>query len=56
MILQSRRDFLTQTGGGFASVALAAMLAGELRAAKPQHSTLDPLQPLAERPGVASAA
>ncbi len=46
---QSRREFLTQTGGGFAGVALSAMLADELRAAVPQPTALDALNPLAER-------
>ena len=45
----ARREFLTQTGGGFASVALAALLAQESRAAVPHVATIDPLNPLAER-------
>ena len=49
MYPQSRRDFLTQTGGGFASVALSALLADETRAAAPKQQPIDPLQPLAER-------
>lgn len=49
MFPQSRRDFLTQTGGGFASVALSALLADELRASPPKQQPIDPLQPLAER-------
>ena len=49
MYPQSRRDFLTQTGGGFASVALSALLADELRAAAPKQQPIDPLQTLAER-------
>ncbi len=49
MFPQSRRDFLTHTGGGFASVALSALLADELLAAPPQQQPIDPLQPLAER-------
>jgi len=49
IIPQSRRDFLTQTGGGFASVALSALLADELRAATPMQQLIDPLQPLAQR-------
>ena len=49
MVPQSRRDFLTHTGGGFASVALSALLADELQAAPPQQQPIDPLQPLAER-------
>ncbi len=48
-MFQSRRDFLTQTGGGFASVALSALLAEELRAASPKPAPIDPLQPLKER-------
>ena len=49
MIPQSRREFLTQTGGGFASVALSALLAEELQAAAPKTAVIDPLQPLKER-------
>ena len=49
MFPQSRRDFLTHTGGGFASVAMSALLADELQAAAPQQQPIDPLQPLAER-------
>ena len=49
MFPQSRRDFLTHTGGGFASVAQSALLADELQAAPPQQQPIDPLQPLAER-------
>lgn len=49
MVPQSRRDFLAHTGGGFASVALSALLADELQAAPPQQQPIDPLQPLAER-------
>ena len=49
MFPQSRRDFLTHTGGGFASVALSALLADELQAAPPQQQPIDPWQPLAER-------
>ena len=49
MFPQSRRDFLTHTGGGFASVALSALLADELQAAPPQQQPINPLQPLAER-------
>ena len=55
MISQSRRDFLSHTGAGFASVALSAMLAEELRAAssaEPENSAgpaIDAMQPLAER-------
>ncbi len=49
MIPQSRRDFFTKTGGGFASVALSALLAEELRAANSKPPAITPLQPLAER-------
>lgn len=49
MFLQSRRQFLNHSGAGFASVALSAMLAEELRAASPRVAAIDPLQPLAER-------
>jgi hypothetical protein len=49
MIFQSRREFLTRTGGGFAGMALCAMLAEEARAALPQKLVIDPLTPLAER-------
>ena len=49
MLPQSRRDFLTRTGGGFASVALTALMADELRAETPMLHAIDPLQPLAER-------
>jgi hypothetical protein len=49
MIHPSRRDFLTRSGGGFASVALSALLADELSGATPKSAALDPLQPLAER-------
>lgn len=45
----ARRQFLTQAGGGFASVALAALMAQESRAAVPHVSAIDPLNPLAER-------
>ena len=45
----NRRDFLQRSGGGFGSVALAALLAEEARAASPQGTTIDPLNPLAER-------
>ncbi len=44
-----RRNFLTQTGAGFASVALSALLTDELKAAAPKVVPIDPLQPLAER-------
>ena len=49
MIPQSRRDFLTQAGGGFASVAWSALLAAESRAAAPQPPASDSTPPLAER-------
>ena len=49
MIHQLRRTFLTQTGAGFASVALSALLADSLKAESGKHETMDPLQPLAER-------
>ncbi len=49
MISYSRRDFLTHTGGGFASVALTAMLAEELRAEATTGPVIDAMQPLAER-------
>lgn len=52
---QSRRDFFCRSGGGFASVALSALLADEARAAEPaaethgSRSAVDMLNPLAER-------
>jgi len=46
----SRREFLNQTGSGFAGVALSALLADELRAATPRPLAIDVLNPLAERP------
>ena len=49
MIFQSRREFLTRTGGGFAGVALSALLAEEARSSFVQKTTIDPLNPLAER-------
>lgn len=49
LIPQSRRHFLSQTGCGFAGVALSALMAEELRAATPKVAAIDPLQPLAER-------
>ena len=49
MIQQQRRTFLTQTGGGFASVAFSALLADSLKAESAKQETMDPLQPLAER-------
>lgn len=45
----TRREFFTQSGTGFASVALSALLADELRAATPESNTPDLLNPLAER-------
>ena len=45
----NRRDFLQRSGGGFGGVALAALLAEEARAASEQRTTIDPLNPLAER-------
>jgi len=45
-----RREFLTRSGAGFASVALGALLANELQAANPKRAVIDPLHPLAERP------
>jgi Protein of unknown function (DUF1501) len=45
----NRRDFLQQSGGGFGSVVLAALMAEETRAASPQRKTIDPLNPLTER-------
>lgn len=44
-----RRQFLTRSGAGFASLALAAMLADESRSAPPPLA-IDPLHPLASRP------
>lgn len=49
MPFQTRREFLTATGAGFAGVALNALLAEELRAANPLRPQIDPLSPLAER-------
>jgi len=49
MIAAHRREFLTQSGAGFAGVALAALLADEVRGAAPASVAIDPLQPLAER-------
>ena len=48
-LFTSRRDFLAHSGMGFGSVALAAMLAGEARAAGNRALEIDPLQPLKER-------
>jgi hypothetical protein len=49
MLSNTRREFFSQTGSGFASVALSALLADELRAATPKSAAIDPLLPLAER-------
>src|SRR5262245_38926410 len=49
MIHTSRREFLTRSGGGFASVVLSALLADELCGATPKPSSLGPLHPLAMR-------
>ncbi len=49
MFQQSRRQFFNHSGAGFASVALNALLADELRAATFRPPAIDPLQPLAER-------
>ena len=46
---QSRREFLAQAGGGFAGVALSALLAEELRAAIPPSAAIDALNPLVGR-------
>lgn len=46
---QSRRQFLERSGGGFASVALAALMAHEARAESRQTTIIDPLNPLSER-------
>ena len=46
---QSRRDFFTRTGAGFASVALTGLLSDELQAGAPNKNAVDPLNPLAER-------
>lgn len=48
-IEQSRRQFLERSGGGFASVALAALMAHEARAESRQTTIIDPLNPLSER-------
>ena len=45
----TRRDFFTRSGAGFASIALSALLADELRAETPSEAAIDPLPPLAER-------
>jgi len=45
--LYSRRRFLTQSGTGLSSIALAAMLADEARGQKPQ---IDPTRPYSPRP------
>src|SRR5829696_3483236 len=45
--MPTRRDFLTQTGGGFGAVALAALLADEAHAAAPppRGGPMDPRPP-----------
>lgn len=49
LVPTARREFLTRSGAGFASVALSALLAEDLRGATRGPDTIDPLQPLAER-------
>ena len=44
-LLSARRDFLLQTGGGFAGLALSALLAEDGVAAAPPQSTRGPLAP-----------
>lgn len=46
---QSRRQFLERSGGGFAGVALAALMAEQARAESLHSTSMDPLNPLAER-------
>ena len=46
---QSRRQFLERSGGGFAGVALAALMAEQARAESLHPTSIDPLNPLAER-------
>ena len=46
---QSRREFLFRSGGGFAGVALSALLAEDAKAVAPQPGPIDPLNPLIER-------
>ena len=48
MTSASRRQFLNQTGGGFAGLAASVLLSEELRANN-VGSRIDPLHPLAER-------
>jgi Protein of unknown function (DUF1501) len=45
---KTRREFLGKAGLGFGALALSAMMADEARADAPE---IDPLQPLAPRPG-----
>ncbi len=45
---RTRREFLGKAGLGFGALALSAMMADEARAESPE---IDPLQPLAPRPG-----
>lgn len=52
---QSRRSFLEQSGAGFSSVALSALMAEQARAEAPPALFLDPLNPLAERPSHSTA-
>ena len=47
---RSRREFLASLGGGFGSLALAAMLAEESRAAGHAALAIDPVNPLSPRP------
>ncbi len=49
MLAIDRRDFLHRTGGGFAGLALGALLAEEARAESAKVAPVDPLQPLVER-------
>lgn len=46
----SRRDFLVRAGGGFAGLALGALLAQEVRAASASPRHIDLANPLATRP------
>lgn len=52
---QSRRRFLEQSGAGFASVALSALMAEQAQADTSPAISLDPLNPLAERLSHAAA-
>lgn len=47
--LPSRRDFFTRSAGGFASVALGALLAEELQASPESNTAINPLDPLRVR-------